>query len=208
VTAVWERVREENLNVMLAELLTESGLKAVGEVIIRRKMPDVLIDINGVRVIIEGKYLGKREELHANACGRIDDGLCDVVMMVEYVNLLSGKQIQIQMDQKVIKQALKSGTFHVGFLTYIDRVGLDKWIPEIRKKPEFFENIDFQNLVAYLMMTYDTLIKEDVLDKVIGKMEEKISSFSSRVIMDAPNIDRLKEVLELGKEGKDEKQKG
>jgi hypothetical protein len=201
---VWEKVREENLNVMLAELLTESGLKAVGEVIIRRKMPDVLIDINGVRVIIEGKHVGKRKELYENACGRIDNGLCDVVMMVEYVNLSFGKQIQIQMDQKGIKHALKMGTFNVGFLTYVDRVGLDKWIPEIRKEPEFYENVDFQNLVGYLMITYDTLIKEAVLDKVIEKMEEKISSFSSRVIADAPNIDRLKEVLELGKGEKDE----
>jgi hypothetical protein len=201
---MWETVREENLNIMLAELLTESGLKAVGEVIIRRKMPDVLIDINGVRVIIEGKKLGKREELYKNACGRIDNGLCDVVMMVEYVNLPFGKQTPIQIDQKIIKQALKMGTFNVGFLTYVDRVGLDKWIPQMKKEPEFYEKTDFQNLVAYLMMTYDTLIKEDVLDKVIGKMEEKISSFSSRVITDAPNIDRLKEVLELGKGENDE----
>lgn len=201
---MWETVREENLNIMLAELLTESGLKAVGEVIIKRKMPDVLIDINGVRVIIEGKKLGKREELYKNACDRIDNGLCDVVMMVEYVNLPLGKQTPIQIDQKMVKQTLKTGTFHVGFLTYVDRVGLDKWIPQMKKEPEFYENTDFQNLVAYLMMTYDTLIKEDVLDKVIGKMEEKISSFSSRVITDGPNIDRLKEVLELGKREKDE----
>jgi len=201
---MWEKIREENLNVMLAELLTESGLKAVGEVIIRRKMPDVLVDINGVRVIIEGKKLGKREELYTNACGRIDNGLCDVVMMVEYVNLPFGKQTPIQVDQKMIKQALKMGTFNVGFLTYVHRVGLDRWIPQIRKEPEFYENTDFQNMVAYLMITYDTLIKEDVLDKVIGKMEEKISSFSSRVMVDAPNIERLKEVLELGTGEKDE----
>lgn len=205
---MWQRVREENLNIMLAELLAESGLKAIGEVIIRRKMPDVLIDINGVRVIIEGKYLGKREELYTNACGRIDNGLCDVVMMVEYVNLSLGKQTQMQVDQKTIKEALKTGTFNVGFLTYVDRVGLDKWIPRIRKAPEFYENTDFQNLVACIMITYDTLIREDVLDKVIERMEEKISSFSDRVMMDAPNIDRLKEILELKKGEKNEKQRG
>ena len=48
---MWEKIREENLNVTLAELLAESGLKAIGEVIIRRKMPDVLIDINGISEI-------------------------------------------------------------------------------------------------------------------------------------------------------------
>ena len=202
---MWEKVREENLNVMLAELLAESGLKAIGEVIIRRKMPDVLIDINGVRVIIEGKYLGKRGELYKKACERIDNGLCDVVMMVEYVKLPFGEQKQIHIDQKEIKEALKIGTFNVGFLTYVDRVGLEKWIPELKEnQPQFLENIDFQDLVAFLMGTYDTIFKENVLDRVIEKMEEKISSFSSRVIADAPNIDRLKEVLELREEGKDE----
>ncbi|MGB9756420.1 MAG: hypothetical protein ACPLVJ_01385, partial [Candidatus Bathyarchaeales archaeon] len=190
------------------ELLAESGLKAIGEVIIRRKMPDVLIDINGVRVIIEGKYLGKREELYTNACGRIDNGLCDIVMMVEYVNLSLGRQTQMQVDQKAVKSALKAGTFNVGFLTYVDRVGLDRWIPQARKTPEFYENIDFQNLVACVMMVYDALIREDVLDKIIERMEEKISSFSSRVMMDSPNIGRLKEILELRKEEKNGKQRG
>ena len=201
---MWEKIREENLNVTLAELLAESGLKAIGEVIIRRKMPDVLIDINGIRVIIEGKYLRRRGELYENACGRIDDGLCDVVTMVEYKNLPLGEQKQLQIDQKEIKEILKKATYNIGFLTYVDRVGLEKWVPELIKEPEFYENIDFQDLVAYLMITYDTLIKESVLDRVIEKMEEKISSFSSRVIADAPNIDRLKEVLELREEEKDE----
>jgi hypothetical protein len=201
---MWRKVREENLNVMLAELLTESGLKAIGEVIIRRRMPDVLLDLNGVRVIIEGKHVGRREELYANACGRIDNGLSDVVMMVEYVNLPFAKQTQIQIDQKDLKEALKAGTFNVGLLTYVDRAGLDRWIPQAYRSPEFYENVGFQDLVAYLMITYDALIRESLLDKVIEKMEEKIFSFGSKVMVDSPNIDRLKEVLELGKESRDE----
>jgi hypothetical protein len=54
--------REENLNVTLAELLTERGLKALGELILRkrkgRQEPDVLIELNGVRIAIEGKKPG------------------------------------------------------------------------------------------------------------------------------------------------------
>jgi hypothetical protein len=55
-------LREENLNVVLAELLSEKGLKALGEVILRKKggrlEPDVLIELNGVRIVIEGKKIG------------------------------------------------------------------------------------------------------------------------------------------------------
>jgi len=127
---MWSRVREEDLNVMLAELLSEYCLKAVGEVIIRRK--------------------------------------CDAVVMVEVVKLPPEKQTQLRIGQKMIKQALKNGIFHVGFVTYVDRGGLGRWIPRMRKKPEFYENVDFQKLVAYLMTTYDALVKEINRDKVLG----------------------------------------
>ncbi|MBS7612212.1 hypothetical protein KEJ27_08455 [Candidatus Bathyarchaeota archaeon] len=56
-----ESIREENFNVVLAELLTERGLKALGKVVLRRRggrlEPDVLIELNGVRIVIEGKSL-------------------------------------------------------------------------------------------------------------------------------------------------------
>jgi hypothetical protein len=165
---MWQRVREEDLNGMLAELLSEYYLKAVGEVLVRRKMSDVLIDLNGVRIIIEGKKVGHREELYTNACRMIGSRLCDAVVMVEVVKLAPEKQTQLRISQKIIKQALKNGTFHVGFVTYVDGGGLGRWIPQMRKKPEFYENVDFQKLVAYCMLTYDTLVKETNRDKVLG----------------------------------------
>ena len=58
-----DEIREENLNIMLAEILSERGLNALGEVILKkttgsRKQPDVMIILNGVRIIIEGKKPG------------------------------------------------------------------------------------------------------------------------------------------------------
>jgi len=97
---------------MLAELLAESGLKAIGEVVIRRRrMPDVLLDINGIRIIIEGKYPEKRKELVEKAYERIDEGLCDVVMIVEYAKLEISSNLTAFFNgvitQKDIKEALK-----------------------------------------------------------------------------------------------------
>ncbi|MCW4041737.1 MAG: hypothetical protein NWE83_13425, partial [Candidatus Bathyarchaeota archaeon] len=157
------------LNAMLAELLSESVLNMVGEVRVRRKMSGVQIDINGVRLIIEGKKVGHRDELYTNACRRIRNGLCDAVLMVEYVELAPEKQSKTLIDQKMIKQALKNSTFNVCFVTYVGRVGFfDRWIPQIRKKPDFQENVDFQHLVASLLITYDALVKENLRDKVVG----------------------------------------
>lgn len=187
------KVGEENLNVILAELLAESGLRAIGEIRIRRKKPDIFMDINGMRVIIEGKYPGRREELYKKACERIDEGLCEAVLTVEYVKL--NFEAQISVDQRGIKNALKRGIFNAKFITYADRVRLGK--QKRKEEMEFHENIDFQELVAYLMTSYDLLTKEDVLNEVIKMMEDKIISFSDLVIKDKPNIDRLKEILEL-----------
>jgi hypothetical protein len=83
-------VGEENLNVMLAELLADKGLRALGEVILRksrgRPEPDVLIDLNGVRIVIEGKKPGMWNELVRQCEERLDDNVCDLCVMVEYVN--------------------------------------------------------------------------------------------------------------------------
>ncbi|MGD2249330.1 MAG: N-6 DNA methylase [Candidatus Methanofastidiosia archaeon] len=194
---MWEKIREENLNVMLAELLAKSGLKAIGEPIIKRK-PDVLVHINGIRVIIEGKYPGNRKNLYKKAYERIDEGLCEAVMMVEYVNLKKDIQEQIYLDQKEIKKILKHSSFNVGIVTYVDRVS--HHVPELvggKISPKFMEKIDFKELVAFLIQTYDSIIKENVLDNILENMEEKISQFSEKIMMDEPNIERLKEVLEL-----------
>ncbi|MBS7615114.1 hypothetical protein KEJ18_05225 [Candidatus Bathyarchaeota archaeon] len=82
-------IREENLNVMLSELLTEKGLKALGEVILRKRKgrfePDVLIELNGVRIVIEGKKAGLWNELVEICQNRLDNNVCDLCMMVEYV---------------------------------------------------------------------------------------------------------------------------
>lgn len=84
-------LREENLNVILAELLTERGLKALGEVILRKRggrpEPDVLIELNGVRIVIEGKKLGMWSILVEQCEERLDNNVCDLCVMVEYADI-------------------------------------------------------------------------------------------------------------------------
>ncbi|RLG98917.1 hypothetical protein DRO19_03660, partial [Candidatus Bathyarchaeota archaeon] len=74
-------LREESFNVILAELLTERGLRALGEVILRKRRrrpePDVLIELNGVRIVIEGKKPGMWESLVKQCEKRLDDNVCD-----------------------------------------------------------------------------------------------------------------------------------
>lgn len=190
-------IREENLNVMLAELLVESGLRAIGEVVIKHRMPDVLVDLSGIRMVIEGKYPGNRKTLREQAIKRIDEGICDIVVMVEYVKLPLPSSLYI--TQKEIKEALRSGRFNVGFMTYIERIGIEKWISlKKRYKSEFYEDVDFRDLLAHILSVYDYVVSEDIIKPVVEKLENSVFKFAENVLSARVNVDRVKRALELG----------
>jgi hypothetical protein len=191
--------REENLNVTLAELLAERGLKALGEVILRKKKgrpePDVLIEINGVRLVIEGKKPGLWNTLLDQCAKRLDDGVCDLCTMVEYANVKLKNLVPDQLD---VKEALLKGRYNIGFLSYIDRAGMDKWL-SIPPKPETYTDVDFDEFLTYLMSAYSRVVTENLIDPVVKRMDQVLGEFAANV-SEAVNIERLKEVLELEKE--------
>jgi len=196
-------LREENLNVMLAELLAEKGLKALGEVILRKRgkrpEPDVLIMLNGVRIVIEGKRLGMWNELVQQCQDRLDNNVCDICVMVEYIDIKTGKLSPTQLD---IKQALLSSKFNVGLLSYIDRIALDRWM-QVVAKPEQYKDVGFDDLLTYLMSVYSRVVREDIIQPVIKRMDEVLKEFSSN-LSTIINLERLKESLELRmKEGEE-----
>ena len=194
-------VREESLNVTLAELLAEKGLKALGEVLLKKK-PDVLLDISGIRIILEGKKPGRRSGLVEQAEGRLDEGMCDICVMIEYAQVNIGT---LEATQKDVKDALVNGRFNIGFMTLADRVGLEKWIKGWSKpKKDFHENIDFQDLITYLMAVYEQAVQEDVLGPVVRKLDARIHTFARRISKGNINVNRLKEVLELRKKESEE----
>jgi len=189
-------LREESFNVILAELLTERGLRALGEVILRKRRrrpePDVLIELNGVRIVIEGKKPGMWESLVKQCEKRLDDNVCDLCVMVEYADVKLDTLMPSQLD---VKNALLRGKFNVGFLSYVDRVGLDKWLG-ITRKLEKYAGVSFNDLLTYLMSAYSRVVKEDIIGPVIERMSEVLDEFAERVSTEV-NVERLKEVLEL-----------
>jgi hypothetical protein len=189
-------LREENLNVILAELLTEKGLKALGEVILRKKgarpEPDVLIELNGVRIVIEGKKPGMWEMLVEQCKERLDNNVCDMCVMVEYADVKMRKLVP---DQSDVRDALLKGKFNIGFLSYVDRAGLDRWMA-IAPKPEKYFDVGFDDLLTYLMSAYSRVVREDIMGPVIKRMNEVLDDFAAKVSTTI-NVERLREVLEL-----------
>lgn len=195
--------REENLNVMLAELLSERGLKALGEVILRKRgkrpEPDVLVELNGVRIVIEGKKLGMWNVLVEQCQQRLDNNVCDLCVMVEYVDVKVKELVPTQSD---IKDSLLKGRFNIGFLSYIDRAGLDRWMATA-PKPEQYQDVGFDDLLTYLMSAYSRVVREDIIAPVIKRMNEVLGEFAGK-LSTTIDLERLKKVLELEEtEGED-----
>ena len=197
-------LREENLNVVLAGLLEEKGLRALGEVILRKggrkQEPDVLILLNGVRIVIEGKKPGKWDELVQQFQDRLDSNVCDLCVMVEYVSIGTGNLLLTQSD---VKRALLDGRFNIGFLSYIDRASLAKWLG-VPSKPEQYTDVGFDDLLTYLMSTYSRVVREDIVEPAVKRMDEVLGEFATSLSTEV-NVSRLKEVLEIGeKEGEED----
>jgi len=87
-------VREEVINVVLAQLLDQRGLLSVPESIRRsvvgrgRRLPDVtLADLWGVRIVIEGRIgdtQAVRNALLRTASGRVEEGISPICLAVMY----------------------------------------------------------------------------------------------------------------------------
>jgi hypothetical protein len=50
------RYREEVINLRLADILKEMGLKASGEIVSKGKLPDVMVYVSGIKINIEGRF--------------------------------------------------------------------------------------------------------------------------------------------------------
>ena len=161
-------IREAALTRLLAELLSDASRNTIGEVRILRKTPEVLLDLNGVRFILDGRVVGHREDLYASACRRIDAGSCDAVVMVEFVALPLDGSGSLPVNPKLGKQALKRGIFHIGVVTYGERVRVGRWLPWRKKMPAFDEHVDFPHFVAYVGSASETLLNAVNRDKLVG----------------------------------------
>jgi hypothetical protein len=84
--------RQEILNVLIAQLLQERGLVAAPEQIITRldlatrRMPDVLVDFQGLRLVIESEYASvvAADKTSKAALRRVEEGIAHVGIALIY----------------------------------------------------------------------------------------------------------------------------
>ncbi len=161
-------ISETTLNVLLAELLEKRGLFGASELIFKRRekvrKPDVLVRIQGVRVVVEGKILKPtaKQELSAQCVGRIDEGLADVGIGVIYK--LQHPESLIFSNVEV-KKMLEGSTFEVAV-----------WSASAagpRAVADWTE-VELDSLVRLVRSSVNEAASQDLLREAVNQMREAL----------------------------------
>ena len=175
-------VSEETLNVVLAQLLLRRGLRSLGEARIHGiglRKPDVFMVVNGVKVILEGKYrkLGVKEELEAKCEERIDEGLCEICISVEYPQL-SFRALYPNMDD--VERSLLSSKVESNVV----------WISAEGSRESGWMQVDVDELATLVRNSYTSIVSEDMLGKAVVSLASALNMVSEKVVQ-LPNVDVL-----------------
>ena len=176
--------REEVLNIYLAELLQDRGIVSVPETIThqgktrRRKMPDIVVDYTGLRVVLEGKVDDvpqAREQAFQAAQARIEQGIVQIGIAVVYP-----AHVRHASD---VKSALAQCEFALAVITESKAFGY------------------VTGGIDYLKDTLDAafyhLIQEDVVAEAVAVLDAAIDRFAYSIVTKMGVIHRLAKTLGL-----------
>jgi len=178
-------LREEVLNVKLAELLSRSGLLSVPESILSeragRRMPDIIVgNYWGVRVVLEGRpgdQRSARKRLERDCRRRIEEGIAAIAIGVIYPPELKHSQ-WVELEQK-----FRQATFRIKVFS---EVGEGEWVDS-----------DLDGLSAILRRAYESLVNEDVVSASVEELRQSIE-MASKLLSGSPGTgERLRNLLIL-----------
>jgi hypothetical protein len=170
-------LREEVLNVKLAELLSRSGLLSVPETILSleggKRLPDVIIgDYWGVRVVLEGRVSDKAnvlDTLERDCLKRIEEGIAAIVIGVMYPPDIRYSDWR-ELEDDLRKAILKLKVFSEGQST--------DWMDS-----------DLKGLSEILQRAYESLVREDTVNSAVDELRQAIEE-SSQDFSGAPGTAR------------------
>ena len=190
------RFREEVINVKLADALIARGLEANAETIKRSGRPDVLISLEGVKVVLEGRTASQEAALMRDAEERVENGVADISIAVVYPKDLKVATGMADLARKI------EATCYSGCIFYADSSG-------VAKMP--FQGASLDELVQYINAAFRIRVQNDVVREKVAEISDTMEwvvecasksnlFFSSDVL-----IRELKQVLGIDPgEGQDE----
>jgi hypothetical protein len=182
-------VREEVLNVILADLLSSRGLLSIPEIIRRssrgRTLPDVTIgDIRGVRVVIEGRVDSSssiRASLLTDARKRVEQGIAPICLAVLYPSDLRSVKSLAQLRKDIAKAELAVCVVWEGGETEWATGGLDEMTDILRR-------------------SYELLVGEDVVATAVAELNDAIETASESIATASAAPEKLRKLLGIPEE--------
>jgi type I restriction-modification system DNA methylase subunit len=182
------RYRQEVINIRIADILRQMGFGAIGETITGGKLPDVMVEINGLKVNIEGWF--ERESqidtLKSKCKKRIEDGICDIAIGLLYPEILR----EAENDEELINK-IKQSDYKVFIFSPSTRGVVEQSLGRM-KLEQIAENLNY---------LYTQAVKTDLLKEEIAKIEKAIqtcagiTSISSLFFSSEKVIEELKKAL-------------
>jgi len=182
------RYREEVINIRLADILRRIGFGTAGEIISKGKLPDVMVFINGLRIIIEGRFETSPQvrELRKRCKERVEEGICDIALGVIYP-----KGLREAKDDDDLLKKVKNSRFKT-FIVFISSKGAKETGLKIDRIDDIAETLSHLSTLV---------VSNDILKEQIKKVNDAIGEtsqiatitglfFSSEII-----IEKLKDVL-------------
>ena len=180
------QVREEVLNVQLAELLQERGLLSIPETIRRavasrgRRLPDITIaDLWGTRITLEGRFVGGpriRDGLIVDAQRRVAEGISPICLAVLY----------------------PGGLRHTSSLPALKRA-LAKSLMDVRIVSEgddgSWNEASIDGIVDILRHSYELLVSEDIVVNAVEHLTDAIDTATQIIASSSGSPPRLRDLL-------------
>ena len=176
--------RQEVLNVVLAQLLQERGVVSAPETVLTaglkqaRRMPDVILDFNGLRIVIEGEVDDQptaHERAILSARGRVEEGIAHIGVAVVYPSRLRKTTF------KKLRSELASSKIDIAIVTESGDTGFIKG--------------DVDNLESALRQAFEQLVKEDVVARAVAELDAEIENFADHMSRKGGIVGRVSQVL-------------
>jgi len=158
------RFREEVVNVQFAELLGEYGLEANPETIKARGRPDVILNMGGLKVVIEGRFENE-QSLKQTVRERIEDGTADISMGLVYPNLLREAKNLESLKSKIQKAR------YDGIACYFERHGV---------AVKEFQWLSLSDIVQLINSIFHLYVQNDLVREYVKKVEQSIEEAVQR----------------------------
>jgi hypothetical protein len=188
------RRREEVLNVLLAQLICDTGLTADPENILKvrgsRQMPDVLVYLQGLRCSIDGKYSDNpnfRDELQTQVAHRLANGLAHIGVGVVYPSALRSLT-----DFSKLKKALREET-------------LQFFISAETETPNWLTGT-LDHLLEQLRNAQASLATDDVVSWGVEQIQSGMDGLISALIQNPAACENLAALMGVYEESKEKEE--